>query len=157
MSFTEMNDNNNNLKEMLTRYYNAETSEQEEAMLRRMVADSDTSDDTLSANERDFLSQIFPPEGFEQRMSDFIDRLAADEKHKTRIVSMRRKRWIAGITATVAIMISVLTYVGHSDDDKFNTDTYATPEEAYHDTKYALGRFSSTLNRGFSELKKINK
>lgn len=152
-----MSENNDKLSVLLSRFYEAQTSEQEEERLKQMIADSSASDEELTAEEKDFFSQMFPPEGFEQRMAEHIDSLTKERKRKARIVDMRRGKWIAGIAASVAIVVSVGLYLNRQDSESIYTDTYNSPEEAYQETKYALSMFSNTLNKGYAKLEEINR
>lgn len=152
-----MSENNDKLSVLLSHFYEAQTSEQEEERLKQMIADSSASDEELTAEEKEFFSQMFPPEGFEQRMAEHIDSLTKERKRKARIVDMRRGKWIAGIAASVAIVVSVGLYLNRQDSESIYTDTYNSPEEAYQETKYALSMFSNTLNKGFAKLEEINR
>lgn len=152
-----MSENNDKLSVLLSRFYEAQTSEQEEERLKQMIADSSASDEELTAEEKEFFSQMFPPEGFEQRMAEHIDSLTKERKRKARIVDMRRGKWIAGIAASVAIVVSVGLYLNRQDSESIYTDTYNSPEEAYQETKYALSMFSNTLNKGYAKLEEINR
>lgn len=152
-----MSENKDKLSVLLSRFYEAQTSEQEEERLKQMIADSSASDEELTAEEKDFFSQMFPPEGFEQRMAEHIDSLTKERKRKARIVDMRRGKWIAGIAASVAIVVSVGLYLNRQDSESIYTDTYNSPEEAYQETKYALSMFSNTLNKGYAKLEEINR
>ncbi|MBO5612138.1 MAG: hypothetical protein J5918_06030 [Prevotella sp.] len=152
-----MSENKDKLSVLLSRFYEAQTSEQEEERLKQMIADSSASDEELTAEEKEFFSQMFPPEGFEQRMAEHIDSLTKERKRKARIVDMRRGKWIAGIAASVAIVVSVGLYLNRQDSESIYTDTYNSPEEAYQETKYALSMFSNTLNKGYAKLEEINR
>lgn len=152
-----MSENNDKLSVLLSHFYEAQTSEQEEERLKQMIADSSASDEELTAEEKEFFSQMFPPEGFEQRMAEHIDSLTKERKRKARIVDMRRGKWIAGIAASVAIVVSVGLYLNRQDSESIYTDTYNSPEEAYQETKYALSMFSNTLNKGYAKLEEINR
>jgi len=152
-----MSENKDKLSVLLSHFYEAQTSEQEEERLKQMIADSSASDEELTAEEKEFFSQMFPPEGFEQRMAEHIDSLTKERKRKARIVDMRRGKWIAGIAASVAIVVSVGLYLNRQDSESIYTDTYNSPEEAYQETKYALSMFSNTLNKGYAKLEEINR
>lgn len=152
-----MSENNDKLSVLLSHFYEAQTSEQEEERLKQMIADSSASDEELTAEEKEFFSQMFPPEGFEQRMAEHIDSLTKERKRKARIVDMRRGKWIAGIAASVAIVVSVGLYLNRQDSESIYTYTYNSPEEAYQETKYALSMFSNTLNKGYAKLEEINR
>lgn len=152
-----MSENNDKLSVLLSHFYEAQTSEQEEERLKQMIAGSSASDEELTAEEKEFFSQMFPPEGFEQRMAEHIDSLTKARKRKARIVDMRRGKWIAGIAASVAIVVSVGLYLNRQDSESIYTDTYNSPEEAYQETKYALSMFSNTLNKGYAKLEEINR
>lgn len=152
-----MSENKDKLSVLLSHFYEAQTSEQEEERLKQMIADRSASDEELTAEEKEFFSQMFPPEGFEQRMAEHIDSLTKERKRKARIVDMRRGKWIAGIAASVAIVVSVGLYLNRQDSESIYTDTYNSPEEAYQETKYALSMFSNTLNKGYAKLEEINR
>ena len=152
-----MNANKNSSEQLLKLFYEGQTSENEEALLKQIMLSSSVEDGRLEGEEEEFFGQMFPPEGFEERMAQHIDKLATHRKYAIGIVNLGRGKWIAGIAASVAVLISVGIYVNRDAESCMEADTYATPEEAYRDTQHALSMFSNTLNRGFEKLEKFNK
>lgn len=136
------------IKVLLERFYDGQTTEEEENILRNYF-DSDEVAPEL-AEEKVFFSQLPTVERLEQRISRHIDQLAAQEKN-TRQTSIR---WIAGIAASVLLIVSAGLYFGNRPDP-FYQDTYDTPEEAYATTEKAITLLATNVNKGLKSIEQI--
>jgi len=66
---------------------------------------------------------------------------------------MRHRHWwrrVAGIAATVAILLSVGLYVHNQRQTQalLNQDTYTDPQAAYNETEQVLTQLANQLNKG---------
>ena len=134
----------NHIEALLERYYDAQTSETEERILKDFFLHEEVPTH-LQANKEMFLqlqaSKV--PEGLEERVSQSIDRWG--KKHRT-----LRLQWIGSIAASMLILLSIGWYL--YEPQPVRKDTCATPEEAYMHAQKALAMFSHTLNKGMEQM-----
>ena len=133
----------NHIETLLERYYDAQTSEAEERMLKDFFLHEEVPTH-LQAEKEMFLqlqaSKV--PEGLEERLSQSIDRWG--KKHRT-----LRLQWIGSIAASLLLLFGAGWYL---QDDTSRKDTCATPEEAYAEAQKALVMFSTALNKGMKQM-----
>ena len=137
------------IKILLERFYDGQTTEEEENILRNYF-DSDEVASELET-EKVFFNQLPMTDGLEQRLSNHIDELAKKEK-PARQTSIR---WIAGIAASVLLIVSAGLYFGTNRPDPFYQDTYDTPEEAYATTEKAITLLATNVNKGLKSIEQI--
>lgn len=137
------------IKVLLERFYDGQTTEEEENILRNYF-DSDEVASELET-EKAFFSQLPTAEGLEQRISRHIDQLAAQGKNTRRA----HVRWIAGIAASMLLLVSAGLYFGTNRPDPFYQDTYDTPEEAYATTEKAITLLATNVNKGLKSIEQI--
>lgn len=137
------------IKILLERFYDGQTTEEEENILRSYF-DSDEVASELET-EKAFFNQLPMTDGLEQRLSNHIDELARKEK-PARQTSIR---WIAGIAASVLLLVSAGLYFGTNRPDPFYQDTYDTPEEAYATTEKAITLLATNVNKGLKSIEQI--
>lgn len=137
------------IKILLERFYDGQTTEEEENILRNYF-DSDEVASELET-EKAFFNQLPMTDGLEQRLSNHIDELAKKEK-PARQTSIR---WIAGIAASVLLIVSAGLYFGTNRPDPFYQDTYDTPEEAYATTEKAITLLATNVNKGLKSIEQI--
>lgn len=137
------------IKILLERFYDGQTTEEEENILRNYF-DSDEVASELET-EKAFFNQLPMTDGLEQRLSNHIDELAKKEK-PARQTSIR---WIAGIAASMLLLISAGLYFGTNRPDPFYQDTYDTPEEAYATTEKAITLLATNVNKGLKSIEQI--
>ena len=86
------------------------------------------------------------PDGMEQRLEARIDALNAAEQ------AQHRHWWrrMAGIAATVALLLSIGGYVHNQRQTQalLNQDTYTDPQAAYNETEQVLTQLANQLNKG---------
>lgn len=162
-----MNDyNKSEIRRLLNLYYEGNTTQGKEAVLRDYFSGGDIDSDF--ENDRLFLealwgndSSVEVPSGLEQRLSDSIDSWQESEhkvhetRRRLRIIAMRR-------TFSIAASIAVLLGVGVL---LFNTigrnaspvDTYDDPMEAYAETQRVLTIFSNTIDKSMQELERAER
>lgn len=158
--------NINQIKQLITRYYDGQTSEAEEQWLHDYFCSPDVADELKE--EQDFFRQsgraVPVPDGLEDRLSRQIDRWDKVEKSTVRHTHIVGLRWIAGIAASFLILLSAGLYLSqrHAERDVAQQqnsiympeETYDNPKDAYAETQRALTKFSETLNKGIGEVNK---
>jgi len=155
----------NEIRELLTRYWEGETSLEEEALLRSFFAENQQG---LPADLQDAagLFGYFVMEA--GREEPALEEMPAIEEKRTVVVSMPRpyQHWMK--YAAVLLLGAGLVYSGrqfrmkqeqvndHSMAEALNkADTYEDPKEAYAATKKALELLAKNLNKGTTQAKKI--
>ncbi|MCI2082164.1 MAG: hypothetical protein LKK19_01545 [Bacteroidales bacterium] len=96
------------------------------------------------------------PEGFEDRLSDKIDKLAAEEakasstvKHPAVRIALR---WMSLAAAVIIIAGSATWLIRHSTHDVEPKDTCANTEEAYVETQKALDMIAQSFGKGMEKV-----
>ena len=137
----------NHIEALLERYYDAQTSEAEERMLKDFFLHEEVPAH-LQAEKEMFLQlqASAVPEGLEERLSQSIDRW--DKKRH-----ILRLQWIGSIAASLLLLIGMSWYLHQPQ----RQDTCATPEEAYVHAEKALLLFSEALNKGIRPIEDMGK
>lgn len=144
----------NEIKELLARYYDGLTTEEEEARLAQLLDDGDAPG-SLKAEQRFFTalhavrSTGEKPEGLDRRLEAQIDRWSGEADGTARHPTLRpamRLRQACGIAASVLAVATLGTYL--------HGRTSITPDEqaALAQARTALVEFSATLNKGFDQM-----
>jgi hypothetical protein len=146
------------IKELLEKYWQAETSEAEEAELKEYFAQNPGFKDHPAGALFNYLreeQQIAMTDSFDEKFQSAILRKA----HFT--------KWLYPLLKVAAVILIVFSFVYillPESKPKFmslsENDTYADPEKAYQETKKALLLISQNLSTGksyMSEIGKINK
>lgn len=152
---------NEEIKQLLSRYYQGETTIDEERRLREYFLHNDVvpewqADKELFLRMAD-VDSISVPEGLGQRLSDHIDRWEAEEqcpersaKPSARRFLIRRPLW--GITATLLLLAGIGLYF---QEAKYTPrDTFDNPASAQAEAERALRLFASALNKGQQSMQK---
>ena len=142
------------LKELLERYYNGDTSQSEEAELKKYFAGNEICEGYEAEREifRHYSgSEIIPVPSvdFEERIIEALDDL--ENKHKNKSF---RKRYIMIMSAAAAILILIGSYFIFFYQTE-PEDTFSDPQLAYAETMRILNEVSVKLNRGTEALKPI--
>ena len=156
----------NEIKALLTRYYDGQTSVAEEKLLCDYFA-SDSVDGSLDAEKAFFcamnglakspsandLPSIEVLESSLARQIDAWNKVEKNFGRKTRRINLR---WMAGVAAGILLLVGIGLYVGQSQEEPQYalTDTYDNPEDAYAETQRALALFSERLNKGLNQVNK---
>lgn len=143
------------IKRLLEKYYNGESSGEEELQIRNYFSNPDISEDLHS--ERDIfryytgLSEIPEPSaGFEDRILSAVEGI---DSKSVRLKNRRIFGIISGIAATILIITgSYFFFISRSGP----AETFSDPEIAYAETIKILYSVSSRLNHGTKELERIN-
>lgn len=151
------------IKELLDRYYNGETTEMEEMTLRRYFAGDDVADELLAEKEMfrqlDEAADSPVPMGLEERLSGAIDSWEAAEH---RAAANRRRfrpmnlRAVIGIAASLILVMALAIFLPrHSDSAQLQAQSDLTPEEAYAQTEKALMIFANALNTSMEGMETV--
>lgn len=144
------------LKELLEKYYDGQTSAEEEERLKKYF----TGKDILPGFEAEkeifshyTVSEIIPVPSvdFEDRIFGNIDDLERKEKNKS-----VKKRYITVISAAATILLLVGSYFIFFNRE-VQEDTFSDPQIAYAETMKILYEVSVKLNKGTEALKPLNK
>lgn len=132
----------NHIETLLERYYDAQTSEAEERMLKDFFLHEEVPIHLMAEKEM-FLQLQAPkiPEELEDRLSQSIDQWG--KKHRT-----LRLQWIGSIAASLLLLFGAGWYL----QEPTRKDTCSTPEEAYAEAQRALVIFSTALNKGMKQM-----
>jgi hypothetical protein len=141
------------IEELVSRYYDGTTSEEEENALRQALKETEELPPHLVA-ERAFFHQLDAcrpsskvPEGLEERLKQSIDRRSR----------RLRLRWIGSIAATALLLFSVGTYLYRPLPSPALQDTYTSPQEAYAEAQKALLTLANTLNKGIESVEQMQR
>ena len=138
-------------KSLLERYWNGETTVQEEAELMKTWSRTDTS-------EGHYFSMIAEARRQKSRLT-FSDMQAFNQAHQppaARTAVIRpMQRWIASAAAVLLFAIAALglwQYTHTADNNALQmAETYEDPYEAYEEVREALAFVSAKLNKSQSE------
>lgn len=135
------------LKTLLSGYYAGETSESDELELKRLLDDASLPAE-FEADRRMLtaMSLLSPSDGFEKRLSDRIDLMAAEENRRQSLSRHFNVRLMLRVAASLVVAIGVGVSVFFYKTPHY--DSELTPEEAYLQTEYALAVFADALNKG---------
>ena len=141
----------NNIRKLLDKYWEGESSRLEETQLREFFAGSDVPEDLKTYQP---LFQFFQIEQDKNLNGDFdqrlIEQLKSSEKPKAKV---RKLPYYLMRVAAAALLLFSIYFV----NQQWNQDNYdpvvveeMTPEEVYEQTKAALLLVSAKLNKGTS-------
>lgn len=165
--------NTEEIKCLLDKYLDGQTTEAEEQQLRASLAGDVPQE--LRAEKAMFgaLAQFEQTattlmdervaEATEHRMSRMIDqwnRLETVQRRKSRSHAMK---WLTSVAAGMLVLVGVSFYAGQKQQQQSQAqtaampqDTYNDPRMAYKETEKALQMLSEKLNQGIEEMEKIN-
>ncbi len=144
-----------NIKDVLSRYYNGFTSIEEEKLLKKYFVEHQIPEFLLA-------DQAILSFGSQEEISFYPNNelwaiIKQDEIKQNRF--RKKIRLVSSIAASLLIVLSVgIGY--HITSTKKNllaTDTYSNPEEAYKVVQKYLGFASSKLSYAYTEIKPIEK
>lgn len=147
-------------KQMLHRFYDAETTAQEESQLKQFFEGTDVPPELEP--HRTLFAQLYappatPPQGMALRMAQEIERWNLLEKHTQRQARTTSMRWIAGVAASMLVLFTLGTYLNNrpTTANPYATnlkETYDNPRDAAGETERALTKFSMSINKGLSKI-----
>ncbi len=142
------------IKRLLERYYNAETSEEEEIELRNFFNQKDVPVDL--GDEREIFNYYDQLSGVQEPSADFEKRIMESIGHEVLKDGRSGYRKIlftyAGIAAGLVILAGTYFFFARESEP---TDTFSDPEIAYAETMKILHDVSIRLNNGTRALKTV--
>ncbi len=148
------------LRKLLQKYYNGETTLKEEDALKKYFIDNPDIDEEFRAEKEQFVmfdkaeKQDVPIEDFEKKLEILID-----NQKVIYPVFRRNKIWIrvAAVAASILIIFGVYNSIKYFTGKPEYKGTIEDPLMAYEETKNTLLYISEKLNYGTRELDNINK
>jgi hypothetical protein len=148
------------LRKLLQKYYNGETTLKEENALRKYFLESPVTDEEFRSEREQFImldkleKQDVPVKDFEKKLEALID-----NQKVIYPVFKRSKIWlqIAAVAASVLIIFGVYNSIKYLTGKPAYEDTIDDPYLAYEETKKTLLYISEKLNYGTRELENIDK
>lgn len=151
------------IKALLEKYWEGETSLQEEARLKAYFGQENI--DPRFGKEAE-LFRFYESEGEKRIESEDFDSTVLEQlEPKAKVVSLRSRfvKYAMGIAASLLLLLTVYPSMEEAINPQSRMameDSYDTPEEAYEATKKALLLVSRKLNKGTSKaaagLTKVN-
>jgi hypothetical protein len=149
------------IKELLEKYYNGESSVSEEQLLKYYFNSGNIPDEFKAEQEifRTFHEEKSSlPSGisFERLIDQAVSR-DTESRHLNR-QAFHIKRWqlvAAGFALLVALGTAYYFISRPSNNHLFSQDTYSDPVIAYTEAKKALIKISDNLNKGTERLQKL--
>ena len=157
------------IRQLLDKFFDGQTSEAEEERLRGLMADDVP--ESLSAVKAMFgafsridstaetMADARVAEAVEHRMSRMVDQWSRVETSTRRDSRRRAIRWMAGIAASMLLIAGYSFYLGTTHEQAQTAampqDTYNDPRMAYKETEKALNMLSEKLNKGIDEMEKL--
>jgi len=151
------------IKELLERFYEGNTSEAEEDLLKEYFSGNDIAEE-LKPEQVFFKAlqtdEAAVPNQLEERLERQIYQWNMVEKTARRSATHVSLRWIVGIAASLLILFSIGIFINRQDKEMNlssieEADTYDNPEDASAEAARALTKFSKSLNKGLGTLEKI--
>lgn len=143
---------------LLVRFYDGQTSEAEEQMLRQYFASS-CCDETLEGERQMFLALAGAApaaDDLQHRLSRSIDGWATVEHLSTRHTRRTLVRLTSAAAIALVLVAGATAWLTMSDTKDVaatsERDTYTDPRDAYAETQRALLLFSNSINKGLDEI-----
>jgi hypothetical protein len=148
------------IEELLEKYYNGDTSLEEERKLQWYFQTHDVplhlrSDAELFRSNYRRSTEEDAPE-LTEKLAKLLDK---QDKKSRFLIPARSLRWISGVAASIIILLSLWIGFGRDSFHKHTkfADTYNDPKIAYQETMKALLLVSEKLNAGTQELQQLKK
>jgi hypothetical protein len=147
------------IRELLEKYYDGETSQNEETQLIEFFRDHTVPDD-LKTDQELFLyashERVAVPvsNNLEDKLVTLIDNEAAKENKRAKTFLLYR---ISSIAAGIAIIVVTWLAVFNKSTEPKSVDTFNDPRLAYEQVKQTLLYISQNLNRGTEKLSHVSK
>jgi hypothetical protein len=144
------------LKTLLEKYYNGDTSVEEETSLKEYFSGDDVLPDYEAEKE---IFRLYSASGetsapdheLESRIKSAIDELDGNKAPHAHFI---RRYTVMSIAAALLILVASYFMLKHHAEPE---DTFSDPRLAYAETMKILNEVSVKLNKGTSELKNVSK
>ena len=148
------------LRKLLQKYYNGETTLNEEDTLKKYFTGNPDIDEEFHTEKKQFImfnkakNQDVPVEDFEKKLETLID-----NQKVIYPVFKRSNVWIriAAVAASVLIIFGIYNSIKYFTGKPEYSDTIEDPRLAYEETKKTLLYISEKLNYGTRELENVDK
>lgn len=150
-----------NIRQLLDRYYDGQTNEREEQVLKDYFLQDDVPPQWVTDQRlfRQLYGANMPTiDGLEQRLSRQIDgwnRVEKTTSRRSRTISLR---WMAGIAASLLLLFTIGLLVDRQQKQAqyaVQQDTFDDPRDAYAETQKALMMFSKSINKGLNKVENV--
>jgi hypothetical protein len=147
------------IKKLLDKFYEGETSLEEENLLKNFFKSSSIPE--YMAADKEFFVQMDTEQNKIPENNNLLDHL-----HKTINLQVKREKYghrlnlfykISSIAAGLAIFVLTYMVIIHKDQKQLKNDTYKDPKLAYEQVKRTLVYLSQNLNHGTQPLENVNK
>ena len=150
-----------NIRQLLDRYYDGQTHEHEEQVLKDYFLQDDVP--SQWATDQRLFRQLYGEDmsavdGLEQRLSRQIDSWNRVEKTANRRSRTVGLRWMAGIAASLLLLFTIGLLVDRQQKQAqyaVQQDTFDDPRDAYAETQKALMMFSKSINKGLNKVENV--
>jgi hypothetical protein len=146
------------IEQLLEKYWNAETSLEEEKELHQFFQGNDVPE---NLKETAVLFRYFETEKKRSLNEDFVDAVTKQIKQRRggKIVSMANWIQMARVAAGVIVVVAAVYLIGRevrNSSPKEIPDTESDPKLAFEQTKKALLMISKNFHKAQNEASKIN-
>jgi len=145
------------IKRLTEKFYEGETTEQEEKLLRALFSGNNCPEGFEA--EQEYIRYCLentqiksPSDGFNNKIVDAV--FAADKGSESRMHPGKLIYFISAVAASVILFFSVYFLAG---SNRTYPDTYADPEIAYAETLKILHNVSASLNKGAGKIAPLGK
>lgn len=153
--------NEDKIKQLLTAFYNGDTTSEEEILLLRFFNSENVGEKWHI--DRDMFNVLYDPskiplpKKISERLENVIDKHIAETALQENRSPLKIKKifiGITGIAATILLCIGLFFISDKHPQSHIIADTYTNPEEAAVAAEKALMLVSTKLNKGLSPLEK---
>ena len=152
--------NTTDIKGLLQKFYEGETSLEEEKILADFLLQENVSDEFLP-DKKLFLAlsenSVDVPLASGKKIESLIDSFKNEDSSDKKVKKLHIGYWAIGVAASVAIIFGV-SQIQKSQQTEATlfTDTYKNPDDAYRATMNALQLFSDNFSKGTESVEKAN-
>ncbi len=144
------------IERLVEKYYDGQSTEQEELLLKAAIEDADYGTHPTIRNQFHSLKELQNEQGLDQK---FDDRIMAEIKARSPKTAKIRKLVysVSGIAASIAAVLIIWFGSGFFNGDPVY-GTVTDPVIAFHETRLAMEEVSKKLNKGLKPAKEsVNK
>ncbi|HHT29094.1 MULTISPECIES: hypothetical protein [Petrimonas] len=149
----------NDIRKLLEKFYQGDTSLEEEKVLTAFFLQDDIPDELLS-DKRLFCAlnseSVEVPEESARTIEMLIDSFGEAEPSIRKIRFFHARYWMAGVAASLALLFGINEFQKQQRETALFSDTYNSPDEAYRATVAALQLFSENFSMGTESVEKAN-
>jgi hypothetical protein len=146
--------NSEEIKRLLEKYYEGDSTSEEELLLKKFFSEEDVPGDL--SDEKEIFMYYLQSSAIPEPSADFEDRILSaintEDKDIARIKRRRLYVTLSGIAAGMLILAGSYFFFTNKSEPR---DTFSDPEIAYAETMKVLYDISSRLNHGTKALGQI--